>query len=313
MKSAFAEGTFKNLKNQWKLFLMFCFYYKLQPFPVTLDTLCLYAQFLSRSFCSVQCVKNYLSGVKTLHNILDLEYPVTNLFHLNYLIRGLTRIKQHVPNKALPITPEILKDFHRCLNPENTLDIVFWCLLLLMFFLMTRKSNMVPIAANKFDADKQVTRNDIIVREDMLVANIKWSKPRQFGHLNFIPITSIPDSVLCPVQACKTMISKVPTSRSDPCFCFYNKKSQSVPITYAQLQKKLRQLIIRSGRNPFYYSTHSMRRRGASFAFKSNVASELIQQHGDWISDCYMEYLMYDFNQKLSVSRKMCSHIQMNS
>ena len=78
--------------------------------------------------------KKYLSGVKTFHNILDLEYPVTNLYQLNSLIRGLAHIKQHVPNKALPITPEILKDFHRCLNPENTLDIVFWCLFLLMFF-----------------------------------------------------------------------------------------------------------------------------------------------------------------------------------
>ena len=77
-------------------------------------------------------------------------------------------------------------------------------------------------------------------------------------------------------------------------------------------EKKLRQLIIRSGRNASFYSSHSIRRGGASFAFKTNVASELIQQHGDLISDCYKEYLMYDFNQKLSVSRKMCSYIQMN-
>ena len=104
-----------------------------------------------------------------------------------------------------------------------------------MFILITRKSNMVPIAANKFDADKQMTRNDITVREDMLVVNIKWSKTRQFGHSNSIPVTSIPDSVLCPVKAYKTMVSKVPASRSDSCFCFYNKKSQCVPITYAQL------------------------------------------------------------------------------
>ena len=82
---------------------------------------------------------------------------------------------------------------------------------------------MVPIAANKFDAVKQLTRNDIIRGEDMRVVNIKWSKTRQFGHSNAIPITSIPYSVLCPVQAYKTMVSKVPASRSDP--CFHNKKS----------------------------------------------------------------------------------------
>ena len=117
---------------------------------------------------------------------------------------------------------------------------------------MTRKSTIVPIAANKFDAGKQLTRNDINVREDMLLVNIIWSKTRQFGHSNSIPITSIRDSVLCPVQAYKTMISKVPSSRSDPCSCFYNKSHNVFQLRMHNCRKKLRQLIIRSGRNPSF-------------------------------------------------------------
>ena len=48
--------------------------------------------------------------------------------------------------------------------------------------------------------------------------------------------------------------------------------------------------------------------------FCSNISqkSELIQQHGDWVSDCYKEYLTYDFEQKLSVSKRMCSFIVNN-
>ena len=52
-----------------------------------------------------------------------------------------------------------------------------------------------------------------------------------------------------------------------------------------------------------------MRRGGLSLTFKSKVKTELIMQHGDWVSDCYKEYLTYDFEQKLSVSKKMCSNI----
>ena len=37
---------------------------KFQPFPFDVRTLCLYTQFLSR---------NYLSAVKTLHSVLDIE------------------------------------------------------------------------------------------------------------------------------------------------------------------------------------------------------------------------------------------------
>ena len=40
---------------------------------------------------------------------------------------------------------------------------------------------------------------------------------------------------------------------------------------------------------------------------------ELIQHHGDWVSEYYKEYLTYDFHQKLSVSLKMCCRILNNS
>ena len=52
-----------------------------------------------------------------------------------------------------------------------------------------------------------------------------------------------------------------------------------------------------------------MRHGGIQLASKSEVKTELIQQHGDWVSDCYKEFLTYDFKQKLSVSKKMCSTI----
>ena len=110
MKVAYAEGTFKNLRIQWESFLLFCFYFKLNPLPVQVKTLCLYAQFLSRSFKSVHSVQNYLSAVKTLHSLLDISYPDTDLMQLKLVLRGLARSKQHVPKQARPVTPFILKE-----------------------------------------------------------------------------------------------------------------------------------------------------------------------------------------------------------
>ena len=162
--------------------IVFNFLFLLQTtaFPSVYRSLFLYAQFLSRSFCSVQSVKNHLSGVK-IHNLLDFEYPVTNSFPLNLLIRGLARIKQHVPNKALPIIPKRLERFPSLFKSRKYITSSSGVSSYRCFFLMTRKSNMVPIVANKLDADKQLTRNDITVREDMFVVNIKWSK-----HDNFV-------------------------------------------------------------------------------------------------------------------------------
>ena len=124
MKVAYAEGIFKNLRIQWESFLLFSFYYKLNPFPVDVETLCLYAQVLSRSFKSVQSVRNYLSAVKTLHSLLDLKYPETDLMQLKLLLRGIARSKQHVPRKASPITPHILKDMFSFLDLQQDFDLV---------------------------------------------------------------------------------------------------------------------------------------------------------------------------------------------
>ena len=86
-------------------------------------------------------------------------------------------------------------------------------------------------------------------------------------------------------------------------------KRKIILISYSVFQGRIRELNVKTGRNANALSSHSMRRCGISLAIKSKVKTELIQQHGDWISDCYKEYLTYDFEQKLSVLKKMCSNI----
>ena len=124
------------------------------------------------------------------------------------------------------------------------------------------------------------------------------------------PIAAMPSNILCPVTAYKQMIRIVDAGPYDPLFCTYSAKKRGViPITYPVFQGRLRDLVAKTGRNAASFSSHSMRRGGIQLAFKAEVKTELIQQHGDWVSDCYKEYLTYDFEQKLSVSKKMCSTI----
>ena len=61
---------------------MFSVYFSVKDLPTCVNNLCLYAQFLSRSFKSVQAIQNYISGVKTLHSLLDLDYPRENMLQL---------------------------------------------------------------------------------------------------------------------------------------------------------------------------------------------------------------------------------------
>ena len=72
---------------------LFCEFYRLKALPTTSDILCLYAQFLCRSFKSVESVKNYISGVKTMRYFLDVVFPAQQLVHLGLLFKGLARKK----------------------------------------------------------------------------------------------------------------------------------------------------------------------------------------------------------------------------
>ena len=94
---------------------------------------------LHRSFQSVQSIKTSISAVRTLHRILDIEFPTADMMHLNLLLRGISRTKQHVVKKAVSITPEILLDIYQFINSVNSFDFAIWSLILTMFFSMAKK------------------------------------------------------------------------------------------------------------------------------------------------------------------------------
>lgn len=310
-KHAFAESTYKNKKTQLESYFMFCIYFELMPVPATVHVLTLYAQFLSRSFKSVDSIKNYLSSVRYLHLLLDLEYPQFEAFHLRLVLRGLCRIKAHCLKQALPITPHILLQIYKKLDMNSAYDATIWCLFLHAFFLMFRKSNLVPDSISTFDHNKQLCRDSIIFdcKRKLLLISVKWSKTIQFGERELlIPLVSIPDSPLCPVQAFLNMKSLVCTSDKSPAYCFIKHKL-CVPVTYRQFQTILRQLITEIGLDACSYSTHSFRRGGASWAFAAEVPTELIQLYGDWKSDAYKRYLKFSLDDKISVAEKMTAHI----
>ena len=96
------------------------------------------------------------------------------------------------------------------------------------------------------------------------------------------------------------------------CFLYLSNKGRLIPISYSKFQKKLKSMVIKTGSNCNLFSSHGLRRSGCSWAFKSHVNLELIQYHGDWLSDAYKQYLSYDFEQKLSVSQLICSNIQIS-
>lgn len=273
---------------------------------MTTDTLCLYAQFLSRSFKSSHSIKNYLSGVKTMHHLLGYSTDHINEFLLNLGLRGIARSHPHLVRQAEPITPEILLKMYVYFDMKNPTDTVYWCLFLFAFFLFARKSNLVPDSIKDLKNNKILLRRDVQNLDNILIVTMKWSKTIQFGQRVLkTPLIEIPLSALCPVSVFKQMCKLVKAKDSDPLFTLPSGKC----ITYSLFQSKLRYLIEKIGLKASDYSSHSFRRGGASYAFRSKVPADLIKIQGDWKSDCYQQYLSFSLEDKLLVAAKMRKNI----
>ena len=301
-KAAYADGTRKNLRTQWEAYLLFCTFFNFVAIPTCTNTLQLFAQFLSRTFKSVDSIRNYIAGVKTMH--LLLGYSVDNLdkFILNLTLKGIAKLHPYCKKQAEPMTPEILLKISDILNFSNVNDLVYWCLFLFGFFLLARKSNLVPTTRKDLSERKFLLRQDVLDKGDFLIVKFRWTKTIQKGErILEIPLVQNSDSVLCPVKAYRLMCKAIPATADSPLFMMRDNKV----VYYRHFQAKLKLCIQSIGLNPTNFTTHSFRRGFATLLFKAKTPADKIQLMGDWKSDAYKKYLAFTLEDKIQVAENM--------
>lgn len=286
-KQAYAPGTYRNLELQWACYKNFCAFYHLQLVPALEQNLVLYIKFLELNMKSPKTVYNYVLGVKIMHHWLDKDVKAFNSLRVKHMLRAVFKMSTHIVRQAQPMTPKILSDIRKYLDLSNPDDATFWAMCLVAFMLMLRKSNLVPDTKTSFDPKKQLTRAHLKFVQGAVWVTIVWSKTLQFYLKDLkYPLLHIPGSFLCPFKALTDMVRLVPLKGSGPCFA----RSNGVPWTYSQFQRKLRQCLESAGYASKSFSSHSMRRGGCSFCFQAGVPSELIQVLGDLKTDIYKTY-----------------------
>lgn len=309
--AAYNTGTWNNLYTQWRSFILFCLYYGHQYLPCSMDTILLYMQFLSRTFKSVTSIENYVSGVKMLHYFNNQAFPdLKNQFQYRLLIKGLNKINLHTVKQALPITPEILIQIFNIMDFNSESESVFWCLLLTAVLIFARIGNILPKSQKAINVNKHLLARDIITNEVGLIVFLKHSKTNQAAKkIVTIPISSKPGSPLDPLSAYNHMKSfQTHVSPATPAFS-YKSKDKVVSFTTSKFTKVLRNKLNTLGYNEHLYSNHSVRRGGCSWSFRAGVPSELIKLQGQWSSSCYLRYLEFSTETKLSITQKMLNCI----
>ena len=310
-KAAYADGTRRNLRVQWESYLLFCFYFELVTLPASTRNLQLFVQFLSRTFKSVDSIKNYLNGVRSMHLLLGFLVDQINKFILNLSLKGMAKLNPYCKKQAEPITPEILLKIAEFMDFSDKNNIVYWCLFLFAFFLLARKSNLVPTLQKDLVEKKFLIRKDIVDSGSQLIVSFRWTKTIQKGErILQIPLVEIKDSILCPVNAYRNMLKVTPVSSSEsPLFLLSDGKI----ITYSMYQAKLRYFIKNIGLDESKFSSHSFRRGFSTLLFKAKIPADKIQLMGDWRSDAYKKYLYFSLEDKVKVAKIMRNYIRHSS
>ena len=287
--------------SQWCSFYHFCRRYKFTQWPVSEHMLCLYAQFLAYSFHSSKAIRNYLYGICTLHFLTKSDPPNLKDAEVRLTLRGLNKILAKPVKRAQPLTPDILLDLLTFLDLSKHRDLVFWATLLVGFFAMLRKSNLMPDSKEGFDPIRQLTRGHVSFEGQVAFIHVTWAKNLQCQEeVMKIPVFRIPGSPLCPVTVLKALLNKVGKDHH-PLFG----KGKNVAFTYVQFQRRFQSLLKKAGYDEKAFSSHSMRRGSVCFAHRAGVPPRLIQVHGGWRSNAYKDYLDYPLEVRAVVSLKM--------
>lgn len=116
-------------------------------------------------------------------------------------------------------------------------------------------------------------------------------------------------SDLCPVKALQKLFQGVHVSLSAPAFSYISKAQRPDRLTISTLKCSIQSLASRIGLEPAKYSGHSLRRRGATFAFQCGIPAEFIKMQGDWRSDAYLLYLLIPLVDRLISSQTFAYHV----
>ena len=227
-----------------------------------------------------------------MHELLGCSTEGFDGVMLKLTLQSLKRSNTHVTKKAKPMTPAILRLMHQHLNFNQVLDVLFWCASLFVFFLLFRKSNLIPDKQWEFDASKQLRQQDcIMVNGEKVVVGIRWSKNVQFSReLLTFPLPKLHGSVLCPVKTLTQVRQLIPHSPQDHVF----KLPDGSSLTYRAFQNKLRQTLIKAGiTDSHLYSSHSYRRGRITFGFLCGIPPSVLQVLGNWRSQVFLTYIEF--------------------
>ena len=200
-------------------------------------------------------------------------------------------------------------NFRAHLNLHDSAHLTLWCALLVLFLTFLGRANLVPHAFDRLSPQHALSRGSVHFNDLGACLTVTRTKTRQAGDTALVvPVPLIPGSLLYPTTALQLLLTMVPAPC--PLFTYPSTSNQLTCITAKSLNDSIKHLAALISLDPQDFSGHSLRRGGATFAFKCGISAELIKLQGDWHSDAYILYLSLPLADRLVLTRIVAEHIQ---
>ena len=296
---AFRPGTKSNHKAQFELYVSFCLYINVEYMNPSAETICMYIEYLAQNFVSTQSIANYVSGVRLLHKMAGIPAPNLDSFEVKLMMRACILTIRHRPLQRQPLSIDMLSELVQVVEHCGIYGLVFKVAVLFAFYGFLRQSNLAPKSPSNFDPSRHTCRQDIFVAKPGLVVLLKWSKTAQSAQTHeLIPLPAIPGSHLCPVTAYEKMVQQIPTQYPNQPLLVLPQDPVShhtyTPVTVSWLSRFMSTTLDTLGYDAKLFSLHSLRRSGATAAYKLGVDYMNIKRHGLWSSDSFWAYITSD-------------------
>lgn len=297
---AFADSTKSAYTSQLKVYLDFCKELGCSPFPASNENLCRYAAYLSRTR-AFSTVQQYMNVIRIAHLELGLPNPLKENWNLKTLLKGIQRGKAGMDYK-FPISTEHLHKIKDTLNPHNVEDCQFWAAVVICFFGLLRISNVTVKSTSSWDESKILHRSDITLTPAGMILCIRWAKNLQFkDRVLEVPLPWLQGRRLCPTTAVGQFLALTGMVPEEAPLLSYSTPSGLRVLTQNALRKRLTSVLPNIGVDPKKYSTHSLRRGGATWLMSAGVPVSAIKVIGDWKSDCVYKYLCPNVMTKMKI------------
>lgn len=225
-------------------------------------------------------VITYYQAVRFFAKLFQLDTPLLSHPHLKAVLNG---VLNNPGSASVPKAAFLVEDLRRlnaviCIKLD--IHLLVWSAVLLMFRTLLRVSHVV-------DSPHCIKRGDVEKFDWGLIISIHSSKTRRFTSSPVrLPVVKGKVFQYCPVFWVSHLLENHSMGLSDPLF-----STKKLPkLSYSLFSRTFKLLCSAAGLKRDY-SSHSLRRGGATFMSNSGISVSEVKDRGGWASDVVYRYI----------------------